>query len=693
MKYLSSFALFFSINVTIAQHWAWVNHLTGGGGSHVTFDCVAGSDSNSFYFCGRYRAMATFYGQDGTNIVNPPYGGSRDIFLVKTDSAGHFIWGKTIGGSDTEYGFTVTVDEYDNVYLAGQFYTGCSFEGTPISSVGSADVYISKFDENGNFIWVKTLGGPNVDTGTKLTCDKAGSIYLVGTQGGNFYFNSDSLIDPGYFISKIDYSGNVIWTKGPDNITSALSNLYGIKYYKNAIYVGGKYNGTINMDGITLVSNGAWSDMFFAKLDTSGLTQWAYDAGSTTYDLCNDIAVNDSFVYVTGAYSGTISFDTITRISDQSVAGSTGALNSRDAYIAKYDSTGTCYWVVEHKSLTADEGVSLFFDTKGNLVVSGSYLQSPDPTVAGSTGELRVESYNQMTGELNWSVTSTGALTGLSHAVCGDPLGNIYFSGSVKDVHVFEGYTVPASSSVYSGVMGKILPPLDTQVSNSPIACLADTVEFVVSSDGYPLYYDWYSGAYTIVENAGDTLVLLVDPAWIDSVSCIVSNGYDADTVEFNITDFSFPYVELGDSIRTCESSILLNAGSNGEYYNWGGGDILYDSTFQVLSTGLFTVNVINASGCSSMDSVYVELLDCAGIEEPSGRAFVVFNWDDYLMIRTDLTDYSVSIYSSDGRILSVYDELSGNSEIPLNKMIGGYYLVVFTDNELNKITSKFFVK
>ncbi|MBK9590966.1 MAG: SBBP repeat-containing protein [Crocinitomicaceae bacterium] len=119
-----------------SQNWAWVDHLTGGGGSHYSIDCAVGKDSNSYYFCGRYRATATFYSQDGIDVVNPPHGGSRDIFLAKTDSAGHFLWVKTIGGSDTEYGFSVTVDENDNVYLTGQFYTSCNFQGTTITSAG-----------------------------------------------------------------------------------------------------------------------------------------------------------------------------------------------------------------------------------------------------------------------------------------------------------------------------------------------------------------------------------------------------------------------------------------------------------------------------------------------------------------------------------------------------------------------------
>ncbi|MBI3133425.1 MAG: hypothetical protein HYZ14_02010 [Bacteroidetes bacterium] len=675
-----------------AQHWAWVNHLTGGGGSHYAIDCVAGNDSNSFYFCGRYRATATFYGQDGSNIVNPPFGGSRDIFLVKTDSAGHFVWGKTIGGTDTEYGFAVTVDEFDNVYLSGQFYTGCTFEGVPISSIGSADVYVAKFDTDGNFQWVKTFGGTAQDTGTKLTCDKSGAIYLAGTQGGNFYYNTDSLVDPGYFVAKLDYNGNIIWAKGPDNITAALSNLYGIKYYKEGIYVAGKYNGTMKMDAITLVSNGSWSDLFFAKLDTAGTAQWAYDAGSTTYDLCNDIAVNDSFVYITGAYSGTISFDTIVRVSDQAVVGSTGALNSRDAYIAKYDSTGACYWVVEHKSLTADEGTSLFLDAKGNLIVSGSYLQSPDPTVAGSTGELRIESYNPQSGALNWGITSTGTQTGLAHAVCGDPFGNIYFSGAVKDVHAFEGYTIPASSSVYSGVMCKILPPLNTNPSNSPISCMPDTVQFVAAASGYPLYYDWYYGAYSLLQNSGDTLIVILDPSLGDSVSCIVSNGIETDTLNYDITNFSYPQPTLVDSIKTCNSSVLLNAGSSGEYYDWGSGNVLYDSTHMALATGLYTVLVTNSGGCSVSDSVYVQLADCTGLNE-TNVLIGYYTADGILNVRTSLSGYNLMVYATDGKLLLNRTNLSGNSETSLYSLAPGLYIVLFTNTASAKISSGTFVR
>jgi hypothetical protein len=674
---LTGILLFLATHFSLAQHWAWVDHLTGGGGSHYAIDCAIGNDPNEIYFCGRYRATATFYGQDGSNVVNPPFGGARDLFLAKTDSAGHFIWVKTIGGSDTEYGFSVTVDEFDNVYITGQFYTGCNFEGIPITSVGSGDMYVAKFDTDGNFIWVKTWGGTGLDTGTKIVCDKAGSVYVGGSQGGNFYYNSDSLQWPGYFVMKLDYAGNTIWAKGPQNLTAALSNLYGLKLYDNELYFGGKYNGTIKLDAITLVSNGGWSDVLFAKMDTSGLVQWAYDAGSTTYDVCNDIAVTDSFIYVAGAYSGTVSFDTITKTCNQSVAGSTGALNSRDGFIAKYDSTGACYWVIEHKSLMAEDENSLIIDKNGDLVVAGGYLQSPDPTVAGSVGELRLTAYTQDADSL-WSITAVGAMTGLAHGICSDEFGNVYFSGAVKDVHTFESYSIPASSAVYSGIMAKILPPINPVFSQTPQSCVTDTVSYFVETTGATIFYDWYFGTQTLITDGGDSLVLLFDPSITDSVSCVITNGIEQDTVVFATPVFNFPQTELGPDVSTCDTEYLLQAGTDGEFYDWGTGSVLYDSTLLVTADGMYYVTVVNADQCAVTDSVFVDFKDCTGIIEAEEE--VKYRVDPQaIYIFTDKVDYAVTIYGLDGRAVLFTPHQSSGSVIPVSGLAPGIYILVLT--------------
>ncbi|MBK9590967.1 MAG: T9SS type A sorting domain-containing protein [Crocinitomicaceae bacterium] len=524
-----------------------------------------------------------------------------------------------------------------------------------------------------------------MDTGTKMTCDQNGFIYVVGTQGGNFNYNTETLIEPGYFIAKLDYNGNIIWAKGPDNITAAASNLYGIKFFNGGLYVAGKYNGTIAIDAISLISNGGWSDLFFAKLDTSGIAQWAYDAGSTTYDVCNDIAVTDSFVFITGAYSGTISFDTITRTADQSVAGSTGALNSRDAYIARYDSTGACHWVIEHKSLLADQGNSIYIDRNGDVLVAGNYLHSPDPTVAGSVGELRVSSYKQ-NGEFNWTLTSTGVNTGEGLAICPDHFGNVLLSGAVKNTHTFGGYSIPASSAVYSGIMAKILPPLSATIDQSLQSCILDTVFYSLDVLGGPITYDWYYGGQTLISDSGDSLTLLFDPANSDSISCVVSNGMETDTLIFNSPTFNFPLVNLGNNFQTCESVIELNAGSDGLYYDWGAGQNLYDSLLMVNASGTYVVNVTNADLCQTIDSIVVSLIDCTGFNSdvPDDETYdVYFNESlQAFIIVAPARQYDVTVFDVSGRLVLNKRNLSNNQSISTESLEKGVYLIMITDRE-----------
>lgn len=654
---------------SFSQHWRWVNHLTGGGGSHYVFDSEVGNDKNTIYFCGRYRASATFYGQNGYNVVNPPFAGSRDIFLAKTDSLGQFIWVKTIGGIDTDIAYGVTVDEFDNVYITGDYYSNFSFEGVSLTSAGSGDVFVAKFDSNGNFIWVKTMGGAGLDIGNRVVCDKNGSIYVGGSQGGGFDYGTGMLADNGYFIFKMNYSGDILWVDGPTNMTGTSSTtLNALQWHNGDIYFGGGLAGNVKFDTIQKISNGSWNDIFFAKLDSNGNAQWAHCMGSPTYDFCNDLAVTDSFIYVVGTYSGTVNFDTITRTSDQSTSGSTGALNSRDAFVAKFDSTGTCYWVVEHKSLMADEANGVFVNTNGDVVVAGSYVQSADPNLPSSVGEIRVDAYTQ-SGELKWELVPVGTHIGVGFSICGDQDGSIYFGGAVKDVYTFEDFSVNASSAVYSGVMAKILPPLEPSYNEPLYTCVIDTITFIVSANGGPLNYNWYSGTQTIVADNGDSLVLIFDPgAPVDSVSCIVSNGMQQDTIVFAQPNYSFPVVQLSDTTILCGISVALNAGADGEYYDWGAGLTLYDSLLTVNSEGTYYVHVVNSQGCETIDSSFVEVHTIPFLSLPdtiktcelaidvnAGSSGVYYDWGSgYIMYDSILTVaisglYSVKIKDSAG--------------------------------------------
>ena len=94
--------------------------------------------------------------------------GKNDIFLSKFDPSGNFKWAKTWGGSGNEFNGGVAVDKSGSAYVTGSFPGTVDFD--PGSGVdehgsinGSYDVFLSKFDSAGNFLWAKTWGGIDDD--------------------------------------------------------------------------------------------------------------------------------------------------------------------------------------------------------------------------------------------------------------------------------------------------------------------------------------------------------------------------------------------------------------------------------------------------------------------------------------------------------------------------------------------------
>ncbi|MEX0595109.1 MAG: SBBP repeat-containing protein, partial [Candidatus Paceibacterota bacterium] len=97
---------------------------------------------------------------------------SSDVFLSKYDENGNYLWTKTFGGISNDYGHAVAVDEDDYVYVSGQFAETVDFDPGPgevLRTAGHFDSYVSRFSPNGVHIWTKTWGGVNYDTANLLT--------------------------------------------------------------------------------------------------------------------------------------------------------------------------------------------------------------------------------------------------------------------------------------------------------------------------------------------------------------------------------------------------------------------------------------------------------------------------------------------------------------------------------------------
>jgi formylglycine-generating enzyme required for sulfatase activity len=233
-----------------AGTFQWAERL-GGTSIDNGLGCAVTS-SNNVIVAGR-----TFYSSDlngdGDTADSNETGGSGiynavDIFISAFNSVGTFQWSKRLGGTGTDYGYAVTVDNSSNINLTGYVTESADLNGDGDTtdsneSTGgvyiSSDIFISVFDSSGTFQWAKRLGGTTTEIAYGVDSDSNNSIILAGSVTDNSDLNGDAAItstyalySPGAFNSaaQITTSGKSISTylNSNDDIDTSPTTVTGL---------------------------------------------------------------------------------------------------------------------------------------------------------------------------------------------------------------------------------------------------------------------------------------------------------------------------------------------------------------------------------------------------------------------------------------------------------------------------------
>jgi hypothetical protein len=313
----------------------WVKSI--GGISDELGKSIAVDASGNVIATGTYSGTADF--DPSAGITNLTSAGAGDIFVLKLDVTGNFMWAKSMGGSSSDFPGAMNLDALGNIYTTGQYEATADFDPSAnifnLTSSGAEDIFISKLDGNGNFIWAKSIGGISTDIAYAIGIDALDNIYTTGYYSGTVDFDpnagTSNLISVGgddIFVLKLDNNGNLIWTKSMGGS--------GLEYGKTLtldnngyIYISGLYNGTADFDpniGVSnLVPNGIF-DVFISKLDASGNYVWAKSIGGNDMDYATAIILdNYNSIYTAGKFQGTVDFDPNTGVKNITSIGTVDA--------------------------------------------------------------------------------------------------------------------------------------------------------------------------------------------------------------------------------------------------------------------------------------------------------------------------------------------------------------------------------
>ena len=346
----------------------------GASGSDRAFS-ISVDKSGNIYVVGSYNSSTITFGTTTLTNTNTSY----DMFFVKYDVNGNVIWAKSIGGTNNDFVTAVKADTLGTFYAAGYFFSSnITFNTTTITNSGSPDVFIAKFDINGNAIWAKSAIGTafSSEVISGITTDNSGNCYVIGNSNSTtLSFDSFALTTAGnqdLFVVKYSGSGNVLWAKREGGTSSDRATYITTDNTGNYIYVSAAFESTNLTIGSTSLTNNGATDMLVAKYDLEGNAQWAKSAGGIENDYANSITV-DTFgnTYIIGYFeSPSITFGSIT------LNNATPTMDIDDMYLVKYDSNGNALWAFNVGGTNRDYGFGVTITPPGNLYVAG-YFYSP----------------------------------------------------------------------------------------------------------------------------------------------------------------------------------------------------------------------------------------------------------------------------------------------------------------------------
>ena len=264
-------AVLFTANVFAqAPNWQWAKSAVGSSNDNsasVTTD-VSGNVLMTGFFS---STTITF----GTTILTNA--GSGNMFIVKYDASGNVIWAKSAGGTGDDRAFGVATDANGNVLITGAFTSPTiTFGTTTLTNANGFEMFIVKYDANGNVLWAKSAGGTSSDQCKSVSVDAAGNAIIIGFfQSSAITFGTTTLTNTGVsstFIVKYDAAGSVLWAKYAGGSSVGFGNSGSVDASGN-ILVTGYFSSPTMTFGTTIITNsditGNTADLFIVKYDAA----------------------------------------------------------------------------------------------------------------------------------------------------------------------------------------------------------------------------------------------------------------------------------------------------------------------------------------------------------------------------------------------------------------------------------------
>jgi len=335
------------------------------------------------YITGVYQQTVDFDPSETTFELTSQ--GAEDIFALKLNSDGEFIWAVSMGSPDYEEPVSIGVSDAGDVYVGGYFSSTGDYdpgEGVfELTSNGGQDAFVVKLSENGIFQWALNVGSSDQELVLGMDVNSDGDVFIAGGFSGTVDF------DPGEgteerspisgrdgFVLKLTDAGDYDYVStfgGTGNITAwdiALDS------EGNAFAAGG-FNGSFSTGFDEPLSSVEFDDAFVIKINPTGEVDWTSAIQGIGFQNCYDVNTDPSGnVLLTGYFGDQADFD----FSEEELILTKESTEPFDAFVSVLNSEGELLYAANFGGSNFTEHHGVDSDSEGNIYLSAAYQNTVD---------------------------------------------------------------------------------------------------------------------------------------------------------------------------------------------------------------------------------------------------------------------------------------------------------------------------
>ena len=419
-----------------AQDMPYLWSLVTGENSGTRILDVTTDSSGTVVLTGTINGSADFGGGVMSGVYN--------VFVAKLTPDGNHVWSQSFaGGSDVQESNAVAIDVSGNIILAGRYRGTMDFGGGPLPTAGwDYDIFLVKFDTDGNHIWSKAFGSASRDQAWSVAVDASGNVVVSGYFEGTVDFGGGVLTSAGVYdgyAAKFDAAGNHLWSKQFGDADWQENRGIAIDASGNLV-ITGYFEGAVDFGGGVLTSAGN-QDVFVARLDPGGNHIWSRRFGDYHQQEGVDVALDASGnIALTGKFGSTLDFG----------GGPFTGTGNWDVYVVKFDSAGNHIWSSGFGGSSEERPERIAADASGNVAIAGAFQGAVDfgggPLVCAGVYDIFAARFDT-SGNHMWSRRFGSSGGDFGGFVGADPLGHVFVAGTAPSGIDFGVGPVPSSGT------------------------------------------------------------------------------------------------------------------------------------------------------------------------------------------------------------------------------------------------------